>query len=97
MQASPPSKGEEEAGEHQHMCHPRLSLGGAQTSFLAASSKANIWNRRLGHPGTTMMRKMIPILPGHDLCTSDAVIPRLLHQVPSILSQVSSSTSLYFE
>jgi hypothetical protein len=47
------------------MCHPRLSLGGAQTSFLAASSKANIWHRRLGHPGTTMMRKMILILSGH--------------------------------
>jgi peptide/histidine transporter 3/4 len=95
MQASPPSKGEEEAGEHQHMCHPCLSLGGAQTSFLAASSKANIWHRRLGHPGMTMMRKMTPILTGHDLCMSDAVIPRLLHQVPSL--QVSSSTSLYFE
>ena len=72
MQASPPCKGEEEAGEHRHECHPRLPLGGAQASFLAASSKANIWHRRLGHPGTTMMRKMIPILTGHDLCTSDA-------------------------
>ena len=69
MQASPPSKGEEEAGEHQHMCHPCLSLGGAQTSFLAAGSKANIWHCRLGHPGTTMMRKMILIFNGHDLCT----------------------------
>ena len=72
MQASPPCKGEEEASEHRHGYHARLPLGGAQASFLAASSKANIWHRRLGHPGTTMMRKMIPILTGHDLCTSDA-------------------------
>ena len=46
--------------------------GGAQASFLAASSKANIWHRRLGHPKMTVMWKMIPILIGHDLCTSDA-------------------------
>ena len=72
MQASPPCKGEEEVGEHGYECHPCLSLGGAQASFLAASSKVNIWHRRLGHPGTTMMQKMIPILTGHDLCTSDA-------------------------
>ena len=71
MQASPPCKGEEEAGEHRHKCHPHLPLGGAHASFLAASSKANIWHRWLGHPRTTMMWKMIPILTGHDLCTSD--------------------------
>ena len=72
MQASPRCKGEEEVGEHRHECYPHLPLGCAQTSFLAASFKANIWHRRLGHPGTTMMRKMIPILTGYDLGTSDA-------------------------
>ena len=72
MQASPPSTCEEEAGAHRHECHPCLSLGGAQACFLAASAKANIWHRRSGHPRTTMMRKMIPILIGHNLCTSDA-------------------------
>ena len=72
IQASPPYKSEEEVGEHRYECHPCLSLGGAHASFLATNSKANIWHRRLGHPGTTMMRKMIPILTGHDLCTSDA-------------------------
>ena len=46
--------------------------GGAQASFLAANAKTNIWHRQLGHPGTTMMREMIPILTSHNLCTSDA-------------------------
>ena len=53
MQASPPCKGEEEAGKQRHACHPHLPLGGAQAFFLAASSKANIWHHWLGHPGTT--------------------------------------------
>ena len=48
MQASSPSKGEEEASEHRHECHPCLSLGGAQASFLAANAKANIWHAGWG-------------------------------------------------
>jgi hypothetical protein len=66
MQNSPLFKGKDEAGEHRYKCHPSLLFGGAQPSFLAASSKTNIWHRRLGHPGTTMMRKMIPIWIGHN-------------------------------
>lgn len=37
-----------------------------------ACTKADIWHQRLGHSGATMMRKMLPVLLGHNLCTSDA-------------------------
>ena len=70
--ASPTYSGEEEDGGCPPAHRPCLSLRGAQETFLATNSKADVWHRRLGHPGTTMMRKMIPILKGHDLCTSDA-------------------------
>ena len=43
-----------------------------QASFLTTNSRADLWHRRLGHPGTTMMRRMIPLLGGHDMCSSDA-------------------------
>ena len=49
MQTSPHSKGEEDANQHRHKCHPCLFLGGAHAYFLAANPKANIWHRRLGH------------------------------------------------
>ena len=70
LQVEPPCQaGEEEDGRH---ASPRLALMGAQMSFMTSTAKADLWHRRLGHPGTTMMRKMVPTLMGHDLCTSDA-------------------------
>jgi transposase InsO family protein len=35
-------------------------------------SKVGLWHNRLGHPGTTMFRRMIPILSGHEVCQGDA-------------------------
>ena len=35
-------------------------------------TKSGLWHGRLGHPGATMLRRMIPILEGHPLCTRDA-------------------------
>ena len=34
--------------------------------------KSGLWHDRLGHPSATMLRRMIPILEGHPLCTRDA-------------------------
>ena len=72
MGVNPTHKSEEEVGERPSTSNPNLTLRGAQATFLVARSKADAWHRRLGHPGTTMMRKMIPILTGHNLCASDA-------------------------
>ena len=38
---------------------------------LAVLPKAQLWHRRLGHPGTTIFRRMVPALNGHNLSTSD--------------------------
>ena len=35
-------------------------------------TKSGLWHSRLGHPGATMLRRMIPLLEGHPLCTRDA-------------------------
>ena len=35
-------------------------------------TKSGLWHGRLGHPGATMLKRMIPILEGHPLCTHDA-------------------------
>src|SRR5450759_2972617 len=34
--------------------------------------KTNLWHGRMGHPGTTMFRRMLPMLTGHEVCPSDA-------------------------
>ena len=39
---------------------------------LTVLPKAQLWHRRLGHPGTTIFRRMLPVLTGHTLSTSDA-------------------------
>ena len=36
------------------------------------SNKIGLWHARLGYPGTTILRRMILLLDGHALCTSDA-------------------------
>ena len=35
-------------------------------------ARIQMWHNRLGHPGTTMFRRMIPTLAGHTVCLSDA-------------------------
>ena len=39
---------------------------------LTILPKAQLWHRRLGHPGTTIFRRMLPVLSGHTLSNSDA-------------------------
>jgi hypothetical protein len=39
---------------------------------LTVLPKTQLWHKRLGHPGTTMLRRMIPALAGHNLHSSDA-------------------------
>ena len=34
--------------------------------------KTTLWHGRLGHPGVTMFRRMLPAITGHSVCTSDA-------------------------
>ena len=41
-------------------------------SFSSTICTANIWHHRLGHPGTTMMRRQIPITTNHGLSTREA-------------------------
>lgn len=38
---------------------------------LAVLPKAQLWHKRLGHPGTTLFRRMVPILTGHNLSPAD--------------------------
>ena len=35
-------------------------------------ARIQMWHNRLGHPGTTMFRRMLPSLVGHTVCPSDA-------------------------
>ena len=39
---------------------------------LPLPEKVGLWHNRIGHPGTTMFRRMIPILSGHEVCQGDA-------------------------
>ena len=34
--------------------------------------KVELWHNRMGHLGTTMFQRMIPILSGHEVCQGDA-------------------------
>jgi hypothetical protein len=54
-----------------------LSESQTETSQKLASpgsvpAKIGLWHNRRGHPGTTMFRRMIPILSGHEVCQGDA-------------------------
>jgi hypothetical protein len=44
----------------------------AQGVSLDTVAKPDLWHRRLGHPGTTLFRRMLPLITGHNLLTSDA-------------------------
>ena len=45
--------------------------GGFAYSVITPS-KTSLWHGRMGHPGATMFRKMLPLLIRHEVCTSDA-------------------------
>ena len=68
---NPTKESAEEVTGHRNVGH-HLPSGVMQASFLTANHRADLWHRRLGHPGTTMLRRMIPLLGGHEMCTSDA-------------------------
>lgn len=40
------------------------------------TAKPDLWHRRLGHPSTTVSRRMLPLFTGHNLITSDALKTR---------------------
>ena len=40
--------------------------------YLMAITLSNIWYKRLGHPDTTIFRRMLPLLAGHSLMATDA-------------------------
>jgi hypothetical protein len=58
---------------------PSLQQIGLKTTQSAGSAftvtfpiKTGLWHGRMGHPETTMFRRMLPILAGHSVCPSDA-------------------------
>jgi hypothetical protein len=58
---------------------PNLPQIGLKTTQPAGSAftvtfpvKIGLWHGRMGHLGTTMFRRMLPILAGHSVCPSDA-------------------------
>jgi len=44
----------------------------AQGVSIDTIAKPDLWHMRLGHPGTTIFRRMLPLITGHNLNTSDA-------------------------
>jgi hypothetical protein len=44
----------------------------AQGVSIDTKAKPDLWHERLGHPGTTVFRRMLPLLTGHNLVTADA-------------------------
>ena len=68
--ASPIQLDKEEA--NARATRTSLPCKGVPTALMTSNARADLWHSRMGHPGTTMMRRMIPLLTGHELCTSDA-------------------------
>lgn len=44
----------------------------AQGVSVDTKAKPNLWHERLGHPSTTMFRRMLPLLTGYNLVTTGA-------------------------
>ena len=40
--------------------------------YLMAATISYIWHKRFGHHGTTILKRMIPLIAGHNLTTADA-------------------------
>ena len=49
---------------------PRHLASSAYSMEIPA--RIQMWHNKLGHPGTTMFRRMLPSLAGHTVCPSDA-------------------------
>ena len=49
-----------------------LSRNLAPGVFVDTIAKPNLWHIRLGHPGTTIFHRMLPLTTGHNLVTSHA-------------------------
>ena len=63
----------------EEVCMAAWTSGPMQTSLDLATSvskdttaKPDLWHRRLGHPGETVFRRMLPLVIGHNLHVSDA-------------------------
>ena len=44
----------------------------AQGVSFDTIAKLDLWHMRLGHPGTTLFRRMLPLITGHNLVTAEA-------------------------
>ena len=50
----------------------KTKLGPGQLAYsMEIPARIQTWHNRLSHLGTTMFRRMIPILAGHTVCPSD--------------------------
>ena len=47
------------------------SRTGETTQPAGLLTKSELWHKRMGHPGSTMFRRMVPILSGHEVCMED--------------------------
>ena len=71
--ASSPTLGDEEVCMAAWEGSPTMERNLAQgVSVDTKAAKPDIWHSRLGHPGTTIFRRMIPLIQGHTLTTADA-------------------------
>ena len=72
---SPAPRVEEEVGPVAREGDPAAknrNLARKTGLYLTAAALSDIWHKRLGHPGTTIFRRMIPLLAGHNLTSADA-------------------------
>ena len=53
-------------------CAITSNLARKHDLYLTASALSDIWHKRLGHPGTTILKRMIPLIVGHNLTPADA-------------------------
>ena len=49
-----------------------MQPSGGSAYSVTIPNKNNLWHRQMGHPGTIMFRRMLPLLTGHEVYTSDA-------------------------
>jgi hypothetical protein len=69
---SPAPRAKEGIGQAAREVVPGAKGRNPARSFLTAQASSDLWHKRLGHPGTTIFRRMIPLLTGHPLTPSDA-------------------------
>ena len=54
------------------LTQPQIENSKRPEGPLFLPAKIELWHSRIGHLGTTMFRRMIPILSGHEVCQGDA-------------------------